>query len=123
MKHADRDHSDDLPVYNMVSSNDLLILACCLRYFRLFGETTEHMRRFQWLIMSLYPNVFYWDKIPMGLEILERRSAVTKATRGDLIIAFRETLYQSADYLVERNEDLLDVRQENEKVLERVRPK
>lgn len=44
-------------MYDIVRSNDLLLLGCCARYQLLFGETTAHMRSLILFVEILYPDI------------------------------------------------------------------
>lgn len=121
LKHADRDHDGQLPIYDLVGANDMLISFCVLRYSKLFGEVTTHMVHFRNMMMTIYPNIFHWDRDPRFGVLLEQRRQLTNITRGDLLMVFGETLGKNKDYERERAEDLVDIVEANQRVVENVR--
>ena len=83
LKHADRD-SGRVGVYDIVVSNDMLILACIIRFGLLFGAYTRHMGFFMIFTGVLYPAT---DSAPSEARSLFSDPA--GLTRGELTSAVR----------------------------------
>jgi hypothetical protein len=57
LKHADEDHSAELPVYDITMINVLSLFFCTVNYSKLFGETTDHMTLYLVLVMHVMPEI------------------------------------------------------------------
>jgi hypothetical protein len=93
LKHADRDSDDRLGVHNIVASNDLLLLACIIRFGLLFGPYTRHMSAFMIFADVLYPMT---NSVPAEVKPLLRDATPRALTRGELTSVIRHTMEQNA---------------------------
>jgi hypothetical protein len=123
LKHADKDHDGSLPVYDIVRTNDVLLLVCIGRYRELFGGVTRHMQQFLRLAIACYPHLLEWPDIQVGQRFLEARAGFENISRGELLAVIKEDALQNIDYLRERSHDLVDVLEASEKLISGENPK
>jgi hypothetical protein len=106
LKHADRDHDDLLPVYDIVRAADLALFGAIIRYLCLGEQWTCHMRIFVIFIAAQYPNTINVEALPGLKEVIES-GYVGKSTRGELAADLTTAI--SAQCQQERFIDLADV--------------
>jgi hypothetical protein len=58
LKHADKDHDEELHVGSIAESNILQLAACIANYYALFGETTDHMNLLFMSAKLVFPDGF-----------------------------------------------------------------
>jgi hypothetical protein len=56
-KHADKDFTKRLPVYDIAILNVMAVFMCAVNYVKLFEVSSHHVRVYFWFVQLLMPNI------------------------------------------------------------------
>jgi hypothetical protein len=118
LKHANKDANEKLPVYDLVTGNEVLLFFNVIRFGRLFSEFTAHMQAYLGCAALLHPTFIKWNDLgEKGQHVLNERKYLEHLSRGDAIKVIRENCYTSGAFLRERSDDLRFVYETNHRRL------
>jgi hypothetical protein len=107
LKHAKEDPDGTLPVYDLVSSNELLLFVNVLRFKALYTEITTHMQTLFALAAILHPTLIKWKNLgEAGEKSIRDRNTFEHWTKNEAIKLVRDNCYNDGKFLKERADDL-----------------
>jgi hypothetical protein len=109
-KHADIDVEEKLEVHNIIASNELGIFLNVVRSTALGLPYDKHSQIYMTYILSYYPDVRRLVNIELFPGVLEIREHFKGRTRSEMMDLLRELCAKDAEFLHEKEKDLVDVR-------------
>ncbi len=106
LKHADRDATSTLPVYEMAESNELFLFLVVIRYGLICGRYTEHMKLYLGYCLIWYPTLINAGEISMFGDY--HREKFVDYTRTRFLKLWIEAIEENKIYCAEQVDDRRD---------------